>query len=76
MATELMPNCCIGVRTNIGLLNKDEYVDLYNELSERWKDKNCSIYHSFIVDNGYYSNCNKQYSQELSTKEKNDLWLI
>lgn len=72
MALELMPNCCIGVRTNIGLLNKDEYVDLYNELSERWKDKNCSIYHSFIVDNSYYSNCNKQCSQELSTKEKND----
>lgn len=72
MAVELMPNCCIGVRTNIGLLNKDEYVDLYNELSKRWKGKNCSIYHSFIVDNSYYSNCNKQCSQELSTKEKND----
>lgn len=72
MATELMPNCNIGVRTNIGKSNKDEYIDLYYELSERWKDKNCNIYHTFVVDNSFYSTFDEQSSFELTTNEKND----
>lgn len=72
MATELMPECRIGIRTNIGKSNKEEYIDVYNELSERWKGKNCSIYSTFVVDNNYYSTCDGQSSFELTTDEKND----
>lgn len=72
MATELMPDCCIGVRTNIGKSNKDEYISVYNELSERWKGKNCFIYHTFVVDNYFYATCGKECSFELTTNEKND----
>lgn len=72
MATELIPNCKIGIRTNIGRSNRDEYINLYNELSERWKGKNCTIYSTFVVDNNFYSTCDEQSSFELSTNEKND----
>lgn len=72
MATELMPDCNIGIRTNIGKTNREEYIDLYNELSERWKGKNCNIYHSFVIDNSFYATYDKQCPFELSTNEKND----
>lgn len=72
MATELMPNCKIGIRTNIGKLNRIEYKNLYDELSERWKGKNCNVYYSFVLDNGLETTLSKRCSFELSTKEKND----
>lgn len=72
MATKLMPDCHIGIRTNIGKSNREEYVSFYNELSERWKGKNCNIYHTFVTDNSFYATCDKQCSFELSTNEKND----
>lgn len=72
MATTLMPNCQIGIRTNIGKFNREEYVDLYKQLSERWKDKNCVVYHTFVLDNDLESCYEKRCSFELSTNEKND----
>lgn len=71
MATILMPNCRIGIRTNIGKTNKDEYIELYHELSERWKDKNCFVYYSFVDSN---LNSDKIYSDDigLTIEEKND----
>lgn len=72
MAAELMPNCNIGIRTNIGKLNREEYKNLYHELSERWKGKNCNVYHSFVLDNSLETTSDKRCSFELSTKEKND----
>lgn len=71
-ATELMPNCRIGIRTNIGKNNREEYVELYKELSTRWKGKNCNIYHSFVLDNGLDTNEKERFALELSTEEKND----
>lgn len=50
-AVELLPKCHIGIRTNIGKNNKDEYPALYKRLSERWKGKNIHIYHAFVMDN-------------------------
>lgn len=73
MATELMPNCRIGVRTNIGRDNMDEYVDLYHQLTRRWKDKNCTIYHAYVLDNGINTGKEKRCALELTTKEKNNL---
>lgn len=72
MATELMPKCRIGIRTNIGKGNRDEYVQLYKELSSRWKGKNISIYHSYVLDNSLRTNEKKRFAIELSTEEKND----
>lgn len=71
-ATELMPNCRIGIRTNIGKGNREEYVELHKELSERWKNKNCSIYYTFVLDNGLDTTENKRCETELTTEEKND----
>ena len=71
MATVLMPNCRIGIRTNIGRTNKDEYIELYRELSQRWKNKNCQIYHSF-VDSDLNSEKNYIDNLALTTNEKND----
>jgi uncharacterized protein len=72
IATKLMPNCKIGIRTNISKVNKDEYIDLYQELSERWKGKNCSVYHAFVLDNNIKSPKQKdKYDFELSPEEKN-----
>lgn len=76
MATEIMPNCCIGIRTNIGKNNRDEYIQLYNELSERWKGKNCYIYHTYILDNGLDTCAEKRSSLELTTDEKNDFEVL
>lgn len=71
MATELMPDCTIGIRTNINRDNKDGYPNLYKELSSRWKGKNCVIYHSFVLGDSY--RCGEKKSQiELSAEEKNE----
>jgi uncharacterized protein len=72
MATDLMPNCRIGIRTNIGKNNREEYIALHNELSNRWKEKNVSVYHTFTLDNGLNTCESKRYSLELTTEEKND----
>lgn len=72
MATDLMPNCCIGVRTNIGKSNREDYVQLYFELSKRWAGKNCNIYYSYVIDNSV-NTCEKtRASLELTTEEKNN----
>lgn len=72
MATELMPNCRIGVRTNIGRDNMDEYVDLYRQLTRRWKGKNCTVYHAYVLDNGINTCKEKRCALEITTKEKNN----
>ncbi|MBQ3190119.1 MAG: SPASM domain-containing protein [Bacteroidaceae bacterium] len=71
-ATKLMPNCRIGIRTNIGKSNREEYVELYRELSERWKGKNCTVYHAFVLDNGLNTTKQQRDTLELTTEEKND----
>lgn len=76
MATELMPNCCIGIRTNIGKQNRDEYIQLYHDLANRWKDKNCYIYHTYILDNGLETSKEKRFSLELTTDEKNEFEVL
>lgn len=72
MATKLMPNCKIGVRTNIGKGNREDYVPLYKELKKRWKGTNVNIYHAYVLDNSLNTCEQKRLSIELSTEEKND----
>lgn len=72
MATKLMPNCKIGVRTNIGKDNRDDYVPLYKELKKRWNGTNVNIYHAYVLDNSLNTCKQKRLSIELSTEEKND----
>ncbi len=71
MATDLMPHCHIGIRTNIGRGNRNEYAELYKELSNRWKGKNCSVYFSFVLDNGLNTCAERRCAIELNTDEKN-----
>lgn len=72
MASEMMPNCLIGVRTNIGRDNREEYPALYEELSSRWKGRNVTIYHSFVLDNSLNTCHSKRCTVELNTREKNE----
>lgn len=69
-AVELMPECHIGIRTNIGKNNKDEYPALYKRLSERWKGKNLHVYHAFVMDNSMDTTWERRKNLELSTEEK------
>lgn len=70
MATELMPNCRIGVRTNIGRHNAAEYPSIYRTLENRWKGKNVRVYYSFILNNSLYHKIEEKDSLELTTIEK------
>jgi len=72
MATDLMPNCCIGIRTNIGKSNREDYIQLYFELSKRWAGKNCNIYHTYVLDNSVNTCEKRRISLELTTEEKNN----
>ena len=69
LAVEYMPNCTIGVRTNIGIHNKDEYSEIYKIFSERWKGKNVNVYYAFILNNSLEEKKDNS-SVELSTREK------
>lgn len=71
MALEIMPNCKIGIRTNISKNNKDGYIDLYRELTDRWKSKNCVVYHAFVLDNEPRKLGIKNHGFELTANEKN-----
>lgn len=71
-ATELMPKCHIGIRTNIGKNNKNEYPALYKKLEERWKDKNVHIYHAYVMDNSMDTTWEKRKALELSVEEKTE----
>lgn len=71
MATEMMPNCKIGIRTNISQSNQDGYIDLYQELTDRWKNKNCVVYHAFVLDNEPVKNDKRSRKFELTACEKN-----
>lgn len=72
MASELMPNCKIGIRTNIGRGNREEYPSLYRELSDRWRGRNITIQHSFVLDNSLNTCYSKRCAIELNTREKNE----
>lgn len=65
MIVEEMPSCLVGVRVNIHNGNKDDYPEIYNHLSQRWKGKNCTVYPAFVLpqSNGCNVSC-------LSSKEK------
>lgn len=71
MASQIMPNCKIGILTNIGRNNREEYPDLYTELKSRWKGRNVKIYHTYVLDNSLNTCYTKRCAIELSTKEKN-----
>jgi uncharacterized protein len=49
MITDEMPDCRVGVRVNIHNANKWDYPNIHNELSERWKGKNCVVYPAFVI---------------------------
>lgn len=72
MALEVMPNCRIGIRTNIGRANREEYETLYRTLSARWKGKNCNIYYAFVLANSLRVSSDERKTIELSTDERND----
>lgn len=72
MALELMPDCRIGVRTNIGRTNREEYVELYKDLSKRWEGKNCNLYHSFVLSNSLDTTYEQRCATELTIDEKCD----
>lgn len=71
-ATQIMPECHIGIRTNIGKNNINEYPALYKRLTERWKGKNLHVYHAFVMDNNLDTTWEKRCALELSTDEKTD----
>ena len=75
IAVECMPNCEIGVRTNIGKHNREEYPEIHELLSNRWKNKNVNIYHAFILNNSTIAQRDKEPSIELNTREKCDFLL-
>ncbi len=76
MATKLMPNCKIGIRTNIGKSNQEDYIELYRALSNRWRGKNCIIYHTYVLDNSTNTTKERRESLELTTEEKNNFELL
>ena len=47
-----MPDCNVGVRVNIHNANKGDYPIIYDELTERWKGKNCNVYPAFVLSHG------------------------
>ena len=51
MLTEIIPTCKVVVRTNIHNDNKNEYGDLYNQLTHHWKGKNVHITPAFVLAN-------------------------
>ena len=75
LAVECMPDCKIGIRTNIGKHNKEEYYEIYDILSNRWKNNNVSIYYAFVLNNSTVSQQKHTSSVELTTREKCDLLL-
>ena len=75
LAVEYMPDCKIGIRTNIGKHNKEEYYEIYDILSNRWKNNNVSIYYAFILNNSTVSQQKHTSSVELTTREKCDFLL-
>lgn len=75
LAVECMPDCKIGIRTNIGKHNKEEYYEIYDILSNRWKNNNVSIYYAFVLNNSTVSQQKHTSSVELTTREKCDFLL-
>lgn len=76
MATEMMPKCTIGVRTNIGRNNRDSYIELYHELTNRWKGKNCFVYYTYVLDNNIDTTEEHRKSIEHNTDEKNEFEVL
>ena len=70
MACELMPDCKIMIRTNIGKNNVDSYSSLYKKLKDRWKGKNIIIDPSFILDSKLTEANIERSPLELSPEEK------
>jgi uncharacterized protein len=53
--SENYPECYIKVRVNIHSDNKADFPILYKELSNRWKNRNCSVFFVYATD---YGSCN------------------
>ncbi len=49
MILEEIPECNVGVRVNIHNGNKDDYANVYKNLSHRWRNKNCKVYPAFVL---------------------------
>lgn len=52
MILSTMPDCNVGIRVNIHENNKSMYPFIYEELYNRWKDKNCFIYPAIVLKQG------------------------
>lgn len=69
MLTDTVSTCKVIVRTNIHNGNKDEYGDLYTQLSQHWKGKNVKISPAFVLAN---NNCKVSCC---SPREKSNFYL-
>lgn len=69
MLTEMIPTCKIIVRTNIHNGNKNEYGELYRQLTNHWEGKNVVISPVFVLEN---DNCKVSCC---SPREKTDFYL-
>ena len=47
-----MPDCKVGIRTNIYKNNMDDFPIIYREFENRWERKNCFIFPAFVRDHG------------------------
>jgi uncharacterized protein len=71
--TEIMPECKVNIRVNVHETNKVDFPKLYEELTTRWKGKNCNIYMKYVTDN---DNCKvKCLSHKEKIKFVSDLYL-
>jgi len=50
----------VSIRVNIDAANSDDFVLLYNELTERWKGKNIDVHPAFV--GAYTKSCSEQCS--------------
>lgn len=44
------PNTKVVIRANLDHTNSDTFIQVYTELSERWKGKNVMVYPAFVTD--------------------------
>lgn len=65
-----MPDCKVGVRVNIHNGNKEDYPNIHNELTNRWKGKNCVVRPALVI--GQSTGCNVSC---LSPHEKSDFYI-
>lgn len=48
MAVKNLPDCNISIRVNINKQNRVDYISIFKEIKQTWKDVNISVYPGFI----------------------------